>query len=144
MVLAELVQQWYYPAMSDIGPYLKQLRIERRMTLREAAERAHLSNAYLSQIETGARGAPSAKHLRHLAIVYAVPVRELFEMAGYLDEPELHESEEDQINRAFEFVMADTRFQAGTRVKQGLTVEAKRYIVEVYERVTGARLLGLR
>ena len=130
--------------MSDIGPYLKQLRIERRMTLREAAEQAHLSNAYLSQIETGARGAPSAKHLRHLAIVYAVPVRELFEMAGYLDEPELRESEEEQVNRAFEFVMADSRFQAGTRVKTGLTTEAKRYIVEVYERVTGARLLDLR
>jgi transcriptional regulator with XRE-family HTH domain len=144
MVLAKLVQQWYYPAMSDIGPYLKQLRTAKRMTLREAAEKAHLSNAYLSQIETGARGAPSAKHLRQLAIVYEAPVRELFEMAGYLDEPELHESEEDQVNRAFEFVMADTRFQAGTRVKTGLTTEAKRYIVEVYERVTGARLLDLR
>jgi len=144
VVLAKLVQRWYYPAMSDIGPHLKQLRTGKRLTLREAAEVAHLSNAYLSQIETGKRGAPSAKHLRRLAVVYGVPVRELFEMAGYLDEPELHESEEDQVNRAFEFVMADTRFAAGTRVKQGLSLEAKRYVVETYEKVTGARLLGLK
>jgi transcriptional regulator with XRE-family HTH domain len=130
--------------MAEIGPYLKELRQNLRMTIREAAEAAHLSNAYLSQIETEKRGAPSAKHLRRLAVVYGVPVRELFEIAGYLDEPELHETEEDQINRAFEFVMADTRFAAGTRVKQGLSLEAKRYIVETYEKVTGARLLGLK
>lgn len=70
-------------------------------------------------------------------------MREAVEVAALLEAAE-SETEEEQIDRAFDFVMADTRFQAGTRVKQGLTVEAKRYIVEVYERVTGARLLGLR
>ncbi len=130
--------------MSEIGIYLKELRTSKRFSLREAAEQAGLSNAYLSQIETGQRGIPAAKHLRRLAILYEVPVRDLFERAGYLDEPELHESEEAQINRAFEFVMADARFQAGTRVKEGLSMEAKRYIIGVYESVTGARLLGLK
>jgi transcriptional regulator with XRE-family HTH domain len=130
--------------MTDIGSHLRQLRLQRRLTLREVAQAAHLSNAYLSQIETGKKGAPSAKHLRRLAAIYEVPARELFEIAGYLDEPEVNESEEDQINRAFDFVMADPRFAAGTRVKQGLTAEAKRYIVETYEKVTGARLLRLK
>jgi len=134
----------YHVAMADIGPHLKELRLQKRLTLRDAAQAAHLSNAYLSQIETGKKGAPSAKHLRRLAEVYEVPPRELFEIAGYLDEPESQESEEDEINRAFEFVMADGRFRAGTRVKQGLSIEAKRYIIETYEKVTGARLLGLK
>ncbi|MEX0750749.1 MAG: helix-turn-helix transcriptional regulator [Dehalococcoidia bacterium] len=130
--------------MTDIGDLLKELRLLKRLTIRDAAQAANVSNAYLSQIETGKKGAPSAKHLRRLAEVYGVPARELFEIAGYLDEPEIHESEDDQINRAFDFVMADSRFAAGTRIKQGLTLDAKRYIVETYEKVTGARLLGLK
>jgi transcriptional regulator with XRE-family HTH domain len=129
--------------MSDIGAYLKTLRKQKRLTLREAAAKAEMSNAYLSQIESGQRGVPNASMLRRLAMVYDVPVREAFEVAGLLEAAEA-ETEEVQIDRAFEFVMADTRFQAGTRVKEGLTTEAKKYIVEVYERVTGARLLGLR
>jgi HTH-type transcriptional regulator, competence development regulator len=130
--------------MSDIGGYLRNLRTKKRLSLREAAQAVNLSGGYLSQIETGQRASPSAKHLRRLAQLYEVPVRELFEIAGYLDEPELHETEEDQVNRAFEFVMSDARFAAGTRVKEGLSTEAKRYIVETYEKVTGARLLGLK
>lgn len=144
MVLAKLDRCAYHGAMSEIGAHLKELRMSKRLTVREAAQRAGISNAYLSQIETGQRGTPHAKHLRSLATVYEVPVRDLFQLAGYLDEPELHETEEAQINRAFEFVMADTRFQAGTRVKEGLSMEAKRYVIQVYERVTGARLLDLR
>lgn len=130
--------------MTTIGDLLREIRTSRRLSLRKAAEAARLSNAYLSQIETGQRAQPSPKHLRRLAALYEVPVRELLEAAGYLDEPEMSESEDDRIDRAFEFVMADPRFQAGTRVKDGLSAAAKRYIVEIYERVTGARLLDLK
>lgn len=128
----------------SFSEYIKGLRVARRLSLREVAREAGISNSYLSQVEQGRRGAPHPNMLRKLAVVYEVPVRELLENAGYLEEPEMAESEEQRIDRAFEFVMADSRFQAGTRVKGGLTYEAKRYIVEVYERVTGAKLLDLR
>ncbi len=144
LVLAKLVPPLYYRHMSDIGNYLRELRTAKRLSLREAASEAGLSNAYLSQIETGTRGAPHPKHLRGLARVYGVPVRDLLRRAGYMDEPAPEETEEEEVNRAFEYVMADARFKAGTRVKGGLDTEAKRYIVEVYERVTGAKLLGLK
>jgi transcriptional regulator with XRE-family HTH domain len=128
----------------DIGANLKRLRQGKKLTMRQAAERADVSNAYLSQIETGKRGAPHPNILRRLAVVYEVPVRVLLEAAGYLDEPELNETDEEQIERAFAFVMADKRFAAGTRVKDGLSPEAKKYIIETYERVTGAKLLRLQ
>ena len=144
MMLAKLEQEWYYSRMSELGRRLAELRKSQRLTLREAALRAGVSNAYLSQIESGARPTPHPNILRRLAPVYEVPVRELLEAAGYLDEPEISGGEDEQVNRAFEFVMADARFQAGTRVKEGLSIEAKRYIIEVYENVTGAKLLGLK
>lgn len=143
VALAKVCLPMYYRFMSDIGDYLKQLRTDRKLTLRGAAEAARLSNAYLSQIETGKRGVPSAKLLQSLAQVYGVPPSDLLREAGYLGQVD-DVSEEEAVNRAFEFVMADKRFQAGTRVKGGLDMEAKRYIVEVYERVTGAKLLGLK
>lgn len=128
----------------SFSEYIKGLRVAKRLSLRNVAQKAGISNSYLSQVEQGHRGPPHPNMLRKLASVYEVPVRELLENAGYLEEPELAETEEERIDRAFEFVMGDARFQAGTRVKGGLTREAKRYIIEVYERVTGAKLLDLK
>ena len=128
----------------SFSEYIKSLRAAKRLSLREVAQEAGISNSYLSQVEQGHRGPPHPNTLRKLAVVYEVPVRELLESAGYLEEPELAETAEERIDRAFDFVMGDSRFQAGTRVKGGLTREAKRYIIGVYERVTGAKLLDLK
>ena len=59
------------------GQLLRKLRDDRDLTLRQMEERAHVSNAYLSQIERGERGIPNFKVLRRLAGAYGVPVTEL-------------------------------------------------------------------
>lgn len=56
------------------GEYLKQLREDRKMTLRDVEEKAHISNAYLSQVERGERSTPTMKILIKLAEVYGVKV----------------------------------------------------------------------
>lgn len=56
------------------GEFLKQLRIDRKMTLRDVEEKAQISNAYLSQVESGERSVPSMKILAKLAEVYGVPL----------------------------------------------------------------------
>ena len=56
------------------GDFVRKLRKDRKLTLREVEEKAKISNAYLSQVECGERGTPTMKILVKLAKVYGVPV----------------------------------------------------------------------
>ena len=61
--------------MSGIfGEFIRQLRTDRKMTLRDVEKKAQISNAYLSQVESGERGIPTMKTLARLAQVYGVPI----------------------------------------------------------------------
>lgn len=110
------------------------------MSLRDV-ERAtdnEISNAYLSQLEQGKRVEPGPRYLTHLARVYDVPVELLFEKAGYTDAPE-----PSAIERAFQMVKADPKFKFGTRLKGNLDESSKRVIIELYEKLTKKKLLGM-
>lgn len=63
--------------------YLKNLRREKGLSLRELAERSGVSNAYISQIERGKRGVPSPDVLEKLAAGLGVSYAELMRAAGY-------------------------------------------------------------
>jgi hypothetical protein len=79
--------------------------------------------------------------LKRLAPVYSVPVRDILKAAGYLDEVAMNLSEVEEVEMAFRYVMNDPRYKSGTRVKGELTTEVKRFIVEMYEKATGKKLL---
>ena len=124
----------------DIGQMLKRLRGD--TSLRGVQRLSGVSNAYLSQIEKGIRQ-PGPKLLRRLAALYGVGVQELLRKAGYLEregeEPEVDETAE--VERAYQYVLADPVFRVGTRPRGPLSIESKRFIVELYERYSGKRLL---
>lgn len=67
-----------------LGPYLKSIRESRRQTLRDVEQASGVSNAYLSQLETGKIAKPSPHFLLKLAKAYDVPHECLMEKAGYL------------------------------------------------------------
>lgn len=71
---------------SSIGLKLKELRIVKQLSLREVekATQNGVSNAYLSQIESGKVKQPSPHILNHLAEVYEVDYKELLAAAGYI------------------------------------------------------------
>jgi len=117
------------------------LRLEKRYSLREVEELSGVSNSYLGLIERGQRPIPGADILKKLAPVFDVPVRDLLAVAGYLKEEDISLSEEDEVEMAFRFVMNDPRYKSGTRIKGGLNTEVKRFIVEMYEKATGKKLL---
>ena len=125
----------------SIGQMLRRLRGE--MSLRGVHRLSGISNAYLSQVEKGTRH-PGPKLLRRLAALYGVGVGDLFRKAGYLegegDEPQVDETAE--VERAYRYVLADPVFRVGTRPRGPLSIESKRFIVELYERWSGKRLLG--
>lgn len=125
----------------QIGSYLRDLRNQRRLTLRKVERESGASGSYLSQVEQGKRH-PSADLLRKIAPTYGASVRELLTIAGYLNEPEVRMSDQDRIEWAFNCVLSDPDYKFGTSLgSQGLTPEAKRFIVEMYQKASGRKLL---
>ena len=127
--------------VENFGEYLRTLRLEQKLSLREAEKLSGVSNSYLGLIERGQRPIPGADILKKLAPIYDVPARDLMRSAGYLKDEDVSLSEEDEVDMAFKFVMNDPRYKSGTRIRGGLTVEVKRFIVEMYEKATGKKLL---
>jgi transcriptional regulator with XRE-family HTH domain len=63
------------------GSFLKQLRLDRGMSLRMVEKITKISNPYISQIERGERGIPNFSILKRLAEAYGVKVTDLIENA---------------------------------------------------------------
>ena len=69
----------------DIGEFIRDLRHNARISLRELADRAGVSNPYLSQIERGLRK-PSAEVLAQIAHALRVSTPLMYLRAGLLNE----------------------------------------------------------
>jgi transcriptional regulator with XRE-family HTH domain len=72
-------------AAQDIGSFIRSQRIAAEVSLRQLAERAGVSNPYLSQIERGLRK-PSADVLAQIAKGLRVSAEVLYVRAGILEE----------------------------------------------------------
>jgi transcriptional regulator with XRE-family HTH domain len=68
----------------DVGGFIRDLRRNARISLRQLAEQAGVSNPYLSQIERGLRK-PSAEVLQQLASALRVSTPAMYLRAGLLD-----------------------------------------------------------
>ena len=122
----------------DIGALLKRLR--GRVSLREVNRRTGVSISYLSQIERGEKQ-PGANVVRKLAELYRVDPQQLLNRAGRGSQPDPYGDEAMDVERAYRFVLDDPAFRVGTRPDGPMTINAKRFIVEMYEKFTGKRLL---
>jgi transcriptional regulator with XRE-family HTH domain len=65
------------------GQYIKRLRSERKLGVRELASKAGISHTVLSRLENGKRK-PQLNTLKALAPALGVPLADLFAMAGYV------------------------------------------------------------
>jgi transcriptional regulator with XRE-family HTH domain len=70
----------------DIGSYIRQQRNNAKISLRQLAKLAGVSNPYLSQIERGLRK-PSAEILQQIAKGLRISAEALYVQAGILDRP---------------------------------------------------------
>ncbi|MDE2802749.1 MAG: helix-turn-helix transcriptional regulator [Chloroflexota bacterium] len=121
-----------------IGPLLRKLRGD--LSLRDVTGRIGVSSSYLSQIERGDRQ-PGSNVVRKLAALYNVDAQELMKRAGrdpYIDP---YSDEAMEVERAYQYVLADPAFRVGTRPDGPITLKTKRFIVEMYERFANKRLL---
>jgi transcriptional regulator with XRE-family HTH domain len=98
-----------------LGDYLKEQRTLARLSLRQLAEQAGVSNPYLSQIERGLRK-PSAEVLAQIAKAMRISAESLYVRAGIIHP-------EDGVGGSVELaILGDT----------GLTERQKQTLLDVY------------
>lgn len=71
--------------VTDVGAYLREQRETARLSVRQLAQLAGVSNPYLSQVERGLRK-PSAEMLQQIAKGLRISAEALYVRAGILDE----------------------------------------------------------
>lgn len=69
--------------MSNLGDYIKNRRVELKLSRVQLAERADISHTEIHRIENGVRQQPSYQILCRLADALEVPKDELLSVAGY-------------------------------------------------------------
>ncbi len=67
--------------VGSLGDYLKEQRVSARLSLRQLADQAGVSNPYLSQIERGLRK-PSAEVLQQIAKALRISAEQLYIRPG--------------------------------------------------------------
>src|SRR3954467_5615908 len=71
-------------AAQDIGSFIRSQREAAQVSVRQLAQRAGVSNPYLSQIERGLRK-PSAEILQQIAHGLSISAEQLYARAGLLE-----------------------------------------------------------
>lgn len=71
--------------LKELGEFIREQREQTSVSVRKLAERAGISNPYLSQIERGLRN-PSAEILKAIARGLSIQAESLYIRAGLLDE----------------------------------------------------------
>lgn len=126
------------------GEYLKELRERKGVSLKIVENDTGVSNAYLSQLETGKRRKlPNPERLRILADYFNVSIQQLLEKAGYFGRSEIGETHEQKTEKAFLHVTNDPVFKYGSRLKNKLDLDTKRFIIEMYESTTNKKILNM-
>ena len=132
----------------QFGARLKSLREQKGVSLRVAGKATEMSGQYLWLLECSAnRRIPPPEKLRSLSRYYAVPIKDLLADAGYVQDSTFEAEDEEfakemKVARAFLHVINDPRFPRGKNISAERTQhDAKVFIIELYQRITGQKLL---
>ncbi len=101
--------------VSSIGEYIKEQREQAKISLRQLAAAAGVSNPYLSQIERGLRR-PSAEILQQIAKGLRISAEALYVQAGILEDRE-----------------PDTDVRTAVLAEPVLTERQKQVLLEIYD-----------
>ena len=112
----------------SLGEYLREQRTSARLSLRQLADLAGVSNPYLSQIERGGKK-PSAEILQQLAKGLQISSESLYVKAGFLDEHTVSEHRPWDVEAA---VAADP----------ALTDRQKDTLIDIYRSFVGEKPAG--
>ena len=101
--------------VNSIGEYIREQREQARISMRQLAQQAGVSNPYLSQIERGLRK-PSADILQQIAKGLRISAEALYVQAGILDDRR-----------------SDSGVRAALLADSDLSERQKQVLTEIYE-----------
>jgi transcriptional regulator with XRE-family HTH domain len=101
--------------INSIGDYIRQQREQAKISLRQLADQAGVSNPYLSQIERGLRK-PSAEILQQIAKGLRISAEALYVQAGILEDRP-----------------GDSGVRSALLTDPQLTERQKQVLIEIYE-----------
>jgi transcriptional regulator with XRE-family HTH domain len=101
--------------VNSIGEYIREQREQARISMRQLAQAAGVSNPYLSQIERGLRK-PSADILQQIAKGLRISAEALYVQAGILEDRQ-----------------ADSGVRSALLTDPQLTERQKQVLIEIYE-----------
>ena len=101
--------------MNSIGDYIRQQREQAKISLRQLADQAGVSNPYLSQVERGLRK-PSAEILQQIAKGLRISAEALYVQAGILEDHP-----------------GDSGVRSALLTDPQLTERQKQVLIEIYE-----------
>ena len=118
--------------VNTIGSYIREQREQARISLRQLAQNAGISNPYLSQIERGLRR-PSADILQQIAKGLRISAEALYVQAGFLEDrppgsmvreavmtdPELTQRQRQMLIEIYESFRKETAAAAGAIEEDG-------------------------
>ncbi|MCW2882224.1 MAG: putative transcriptional regulator, family [Sphaerisporangium sp.] len=103
------------PKVGSIGEYIRDQRKQAKISLRQLATQAGVSNPYLSQIERGLRK-PSAEILNQIAKGLRISSQALYVQAGLIEDRE-----------------PDSDVLAAMRADRTLTERQRQVLIDIYE-----------
>ena len=123
-----------------IRSLLRRLRGSR--TLRYVEAETGISNAYLSNLESGAKR-PGVKILAKLAAYYSVPLKDLLQAAGlpFDENAAVLATTVADLQRIYEFVIADPHLTQYRKPAGTPPEDMQKFLVQIYEHYTGKKLL---
>jgi transcriptional regulator with XRE-family HTH domain len=101
--------------INSIGEYIRQQREQAKISLRQLADQAGVSNPYLSQVERGLRK-PSAEILQQIAKGLRISAEALYVQAGILEDHP-----------------GDSGVRSALLTDPTLTERQKQVLIEIYE-----------
>src|ERR1700728_3811489 len=102
-------------SVNSIGEYIKEQREQARISIRQLAQQAGVSNPYLSQVERGQRN-PSAEILQQIAKGLRISAEALYVRAGILEDRP-----------------ADSGVRSALLADPNLSERQKQVLIEIYE-----------
>lgn len=117
----------------EFGKYLRSIRKQRKLTIRQLELYSGVSNGYLSQLETGKRGIPSPDILKKISGPLGTTYEELMLKAGYLDE--LSEEEQQLFQKQNYIELTEVLRDRITINGEPVTEKEKELILDIATRI---------
>lgn len=133
--------------MSELGDFIRKIRLHKKMSLRDAAEKIGISHSYLSVIENGldprskAPVKPTPETLGYISKAYNVEYNKLMELAGYISSKNNDDNSDN--NETNDVEIEITKILDDLEKRDYLMFDGEPIDAEDWQKVKNAILFGL-